>query len=193
MTRRRFVELLEQNATDIERVSPDVAEQQLATAAALRDLLNAQGGAILGDEVGSGKTYVTFAVLAEVLLSDPNKGAAIFVPKEILQRKWARQLQEYLLVSLRDRKAGAQLAKRILTVDRTLRGDGFIGPKGKRPGRRSIVITRHDDLLLHDGRRGPRAVLGPLARTPVSSASAAAELALQTMRCPSQLGKRGLG
>jgi hypothetical protein len=144
LTEERFARLLKQNATDVERVSSEVAEQQLATAATLRDLLDAQGGAILGDEVGAGKTYVTFALIAEALVREPNKGAAIFVPKPILQRKWARQLQEYLLVSVRDRDAGARLAKRIHTIDRTLRGDGFMGPAGKRPGRRAIVITRHD-------------------------------------------------
>jgi SNF2-related domain len=144
MTTSRFSELLEQNATDVGRVSPQVAAHQLATAAALRRLLDEQGGAILGDEVGAGKTYVTFALIAEALIRDPTKGAAIFVPKEILQRKWARQLQEYLRVSVRDRSVGAKLAQRVLTVDRTLRGDGFVGPHGRRPGPRSIVITRHD-------------------------------------------------
>jgi superfamily II DNA or RNA helicase len=144
VTTSRFSELLEQNATDVERVSSQVAGQQLTTAAALRRLLDEQGGAILGDEVGAGKTYVTFALIAEALIRDPAKGAAIFVPKEILQRKWARQLQEYLRVSVRDRSVGAKLARRVLTVDRTLRGDGFVGPHGRRPGPRSIVITRHD-------------------------------------------------
>lgn len=140
----RFAELLEQNGTDRDRVSDVIAAEQLATAESLRRLLDDQGGAILGDEVGTGKTYVTFALIAEALLREPNKGAVIFVPKEILQRKWARQLHEYLTVAVRDRDAGRRLAKRIHTVDRTLRGDGAYGPKGKRPSRRAIVLTRHD-------------------------------------------------
>jgi hypothetical protein len=144
MTVKDLAKLLQQNATDIDRVSPQVAEEQLTTAAAVRDLLDAQGGAILGDEVGAGKTYVSFALIAEALLREPNKGVAIFVPKEILQRKWARQLQEYLRVAVRDRDAGERFAQRILTVDRTLRGDGIVGKEGKRPDRRSIVVTRQD-------------------------------------------------
>jgi hypothetical protein len=43
MTTSRFSDLLEQNATDIERVSSQIAADQLATAAALRQLLDEQG------------------------------------------------------------------------------------------------------------------------------------------------------
>ena len=39
---------------------------QLATASALRERLDEHSGAILGDDVGAGKTYVTFALLAGV-------------------------------------------------------------------------------------------------------------------------------
>jgi len=130
--------LLNQNATDPSAVSGGIGREQLQTACALRERLDDFGGAMLGDEVGAGKTFTTFAVLAEALLREPGKGAIIFVPSELLKRKWERQLKDYLRVSIRDKEAGAKLARRVVTIDRSLRDPG-----GRRPARNSIVITTH--------------------------------------------------
>src|SRR4051812_35338677 len=105
----RFERLLVQNATDPSAVSADIVRAQLETAVALRKRLDSFGGAILGDEVGLGKTFTTFAVLAETLMREPNKGAVIFVPSELLKRKWERQLKDYLRVAVRDRDVGEEL------------------------------------------------------------------------------------
>ncbi|MDQ5807529.1 MAG: SNF2-related protein [Actinomycetota bacterium] len=130
--------LVEHNATDPERVSAETARRQLATAAALRERLDEYGGAILGDEVGAGKTFVTFALIAEALLRDDTRGAVIFVPREILARKWVAQLREYLEVSVRDADARSRLTRRVTTMDRSLRT-----PEGRVPSRRQIVVTTH--------------------------------------------------
>jgi hypothetical protein len=47
------------------------------TAAAIRARLDEYGGAIVGDEVGAGKTFVTFALIAEAVLRDDSRGAVI--------------------------------------------------------------------------------------------------------------------
>ena len=130
--------LVVHNATDPERVSAETARRQLETAAALRVRLDEYGGAILGDEVGAGKTFVTFALIAEALVRDENRGAVIFVPREILARKWVAQLREYLQVSMRDPGTGSRLARRVTTMDRSLRT-----PEGRVPSRRQIVVTTH--------------------------------------------------
>jgi superfamily II DNA or RNA helicase len=135
---RTFERRLNQNATDPAAVSGHVARAQLETAAALRERLDSFGGAMLGDEVGAGKTFTTFALLAEALAREPNKGAVIFVPSELLKWKWERQLNDYLDASVRDRVLGARLARRVMTMDRSLRG-----PEGRRPKSNSIVITTH--------------------------------------------------
>jgi superfamily II DNA or RNA helicase len=130
--------LLDQNATERAAVSTDVARGQLRTAVAIRERLDQFGGAMLGDEVGAGKTFTTFAVIAQALLREPKKGAVIFVPSELLKRKWERQLKEYLRYAIRDRREGERLAGRVTTMGRSLRGsDG-------RPLRsNAIVIATH--------------------------------------------------
>jgi len=133
-----FSRVLDQNATDRAAVQASVADGQLSTAAALRERLDSFGGAMLGDEVGAGKTFTTFAVLAEALLREPGKGAVVFAPSELLKRKWERQLKDYLKVSVRDRDAGRELESRVMTMDRSLRD-----PEGQRPKPDSIVITTH--------------------------------------------------
>src|SRR3954454_21212937 len=82
MSVERLERLLRHNALDPNAVTEDDVCTQLTSAVALQDRLRAFGGVILGDEVGAGKTFVTFAVLAETLLQPNNarRGAVIFVP-----------------------------------------------------------------------------------------------------------------
>lgn len=95
--------------------------------------MDARGGAILGDEVGAGKTFVSFALIADVLLRDPKRGVVIFVPNRLLVNKWTVQLRDYLIASIHDRKVGRALADRIHPMDRALRS----------AKRNAIVITTH--------------------------------------------------
>ena len=131
-------QLLDQNATEPTAVSIDVAQGQLRTAVALRERLDNFGGAMLGDVVGAGKTFTTFAVIAHALLHEPKKGAVIFVPSALLRRKWELQLKDYLRYSVRDSREGERLAGRVITMDRSLRGPG-----GKAARSNAIVITTH--------------------------------------------------
>ena len=76
----RFTRVLKHSATD-PSVEEHVIARQLATAEELHKRLEAFGGVILGDEVGTGKTFVTFALIAEALIRQPDRGAVVFVPE----------------------------------------------------------------------------------------------------------------
>lgn len=119
-------------ATD-PKVDQTIIRGQLATAVALRERLDARGGAILGDEVGAGKTFVSFALIADLLLREPTRGVVVFVPNRLLVTKWSSQLRDYLMASIPARDHGRRLAERVHAMDRTL-------DKAK-PG--AIVITTH--------------------------------------------------
>jgi hypothetical protein len=138
----RLREELKHNALDPNAVQAAVVDEQLRTAAALLERLDEHGGVILGDEVGAGKTFVTFAVLADRLLSDPTRGAVIFVPSDPLQRKWKQQFIDYLERSVNDREAGAKLAKRVGIMNRSLY---VVDDDGEwaRPRPDGIVIAPH--------------------------------------------------
>lgn len=142
MSQERLKKLLYHNATDPNRVTDQVVDLQLATAEALRTRLDAYGGVILGDEVGAGKTFVAFATLADRLLSQPGRGAAVFVPSGPLVHKWSQQMRDYLRAAVRDPEAGSALAGRVVQMDRSLRVQDEKGAE-RRPRRGDIVVTQH--------------------------------------------------
>lgn len=139
-----FTGVLDHGATD-RSVSEAVIARQLATADALRSRLDEFGGVILGDEVGAGKTYVTFALLAEALVRCPHQGAVVFVPTDLLKTKWCRQLRDYLLASMVDKRLAREFVARITPIDRSLHDDGTLteAHRGRRIARNAIVVARH--------------------------------------------------
>jgi hypothetical protein len=141
----QFERVLDHGAVDV-TIDRALIAAQLATAEALRERLDDYGGVILGDEVGAGKTFVTFALLAQALASDPARGAVIFVPSKLLQTKWCTQLQDYLRAAMRDRPLAERLVARITPVDRTLRDDGSLHKAnwGRVPAKNAIVIATHN-------------------------------------------------
>lgn len=142
MSTERLRTILDHGATDPNRIDQGVIELQLATAGAVRERLDAHGGVILGDEVGAGKTFVAFAVLADMLVAQPGRGAVIFVPSDSLVRKWSQQLRDYLRAAVLQRRTGSALADRVVQMDRslTVRNESGVW---RRPRRDDIVITRH--------------------------------------------------
>src|SRR5262245_5416397 len=111
-----FTKILNHGETD-RSISHTVIGGELATAEALRTRLDEFGGVILGDEVGAGKTYVTFALLADALSRRPQQGAVVFVPTDLLKTKWCRQLRDYLLASMLDKRLARELVGRITPID----------------------------------------------------------------------------
>ncbi len=100
----QFKRTLDHGAVD-PSISEHVVDSQLRSAVALEPKLTRYGGAILGDEVGNGKTYIAFAVLTAALLKDDTRGAVILAPTELLEKKWETQFYEYLHKAVRDRTA----------------------------------------------------------------------------------------
>jgi hypothetical protein len=144
MTVERLNEVVNHEAVD-ETVDRATIRLQLETASALRDRLDASGGVILGDEVGAGKTYIAFALIAQALQKTPDRGVVILVPSSLLLKKWCRQLKEYLRMAVRDQAVGHELAGRIVTIDKTMRNDGsFQGEWGDRAPRNAIVVAQHN-------------------------------------------------
>ena len=144
MTVEQLNGLVNHAAVD-ETVDRATIRLQLETASALRDRLDASGGVILGDEVGAGKTYIAFALIAQALQKSPDRGVVILVPSSLLLKKWCRQLREYLRMAVRDQTVGHELASRIVTIDKTMRNDGsFQGEWGDRAPRNAIVIAQHN-------------------------------------------------
>lgn len=140
----RFTQILDHGAMD-PSVGEDVIARQLATADALRGRLDQYGGVILGDEVGAGKTFVTFALIAEALTREPQRGVAIFVPSDLLKTKWCRQLRDYLLDAIHDQQHAHGLVARITPVDRSLHDDGSLDAEnaGRPVARNAIMVTTH--------------------------------------------------
>lgn len=139
-----FTQVLDHGATD-RSVSEVVIRRQLATSEALRARLDEFGGVILGDEVGAGKTFVTFALLAEALSRCPHQGAVVFVPTDLLKTKWCRQLRDYLLSAMHDKRLARELVGRITPIDRSLHDDGSLesANRGRRVAKNAIVVARH--------------------------------------------------
>lgn len=144
-TLAEFEAVLDHGGVD-KGVAKEVIVGQLATAVDLRERLDEHGGVILGDEVGAGKTFTTFAVLVETLLRSPDKGAVVFAPKRLLRDKWCSQLVDYLRSAVTDQAAASELVDRIVPVGRPLCNDGTLDPDrwGEPPAENSIVVTTHD-------------------------------------------------
>lgn len=126
------------------RVPRAEIDRQLQTALAVRERLNRSGGVVLGDEVGSGKTFVTFAVLVEALRRSPWRGAVVCAPNVLVRNKWCRQMRDYFRACLPQAEADALVA-RILPMDRGFADDGSldVARAGRAVERDSIVVATH--------------------------------------------------
>ena len=85
-------ELIDFNASDIGAAR---AEEQLAGAVAMHNILERHNVAYLADEVGMGKTYVALGVMALFRHFDPEFRVLIIAPRENIQRKWMKELGNF--------------------------------------------------------------------------------------------------
>src|SRR5437762_2940726 len=76
-------------------VHPADAERQARSAALVTDLLSKRPGFVLADEVGMGKTYVTFGHIALRCDLNPNLRCLVVTPSGELARKWQRDLLDF--------------------------------------------------------------------------------------------------
>lgn len=75
------------------------AEAQLDGAVAAYNMLARNGLAYLADEVGMGKTYVALGVLGLLRHVKPQARAMIIAPRENIQRKWVKELSNFVRVN----------------------------------------------------------------------------------------------
>src|SRR3954453_15930933 len=76
-------------------VAPEDSERQLRSAELVTRMLDRRAGFVLADEVGMGKTYVTFGHIALRSDQKPKFRTLVVVPSSELARKWQRDLLEF--------------------------------------------------------------------------------------------------
>ena len=72
------------------------AEEQLAGAVAMHNILERHNVAYLADEVGMGKTYVALGAMALFRHFDPEFRVLVIAPRENIQRKWMKELGNFV-------------------------------------------------------------------------------------------------
>jgi hypothetical protein len=72
------------------------AEDQLEGSVAIFNMLARNRCVYLADEVGMGKTYVALAVMSLVRYFDPRARIVVITPRENIQRKWVKELQNFV-------------------------------------------------------------------------------------------------
>jgi superfamily II DNA or RNA helicase len=77
------------------------AEEQLHGAVALHAILTRHRVAYLADEVGMGKTYVALGALALFRHFEPSFRVLVLSPRENIQRKWHKELQNFVANNVR--------------------------------------------------------------------------------------------
>ncbi len=75
------------------------AEAHLDGAVAAYNMLARNGLAYIADEVGTGKTYVALGVLGLLRHVMPQARALIIAPRENIQRKWVKELSNFVRVN----------------------------------------------------------------------------------------------
>jgi hypothetical protein len=85
-------ELIDFNASNIGKAR---AEEQLAGAVAMHNILERYNVAYLADEVGMGKTYVALGAMALFRHFEPEFRVLVIAPRENIQRKWMKELGNF--------------------------------------------------------------------------------------------------
>src|SRR5262245_4239087 len=82
-------------------LTKEAAEEQLRGAVALHNILKRRRVAYLADEVGMGKTYVALGAAALFRHFDPTFRLLVIAPRENIQRKWIKELQNFIRNNVR--------------------------------------------------------------------------------------------
>ncbi|MBZ0116224.1 MAG: DEAD/DEAH box helicase family protein [Sandaracinaceae bacterium] len=77
------------------------ADEQLAGAVAIHNMLREHRVAYLADEVGMGKTYVALGALALFRHYKPDFRVLVIAPRENIQRKWQKELTNFAAHNVR--------------------------------------------------------------------------------------------
>jgi len=77
------------------------AEEQLAGAVAIHNILERHNVAYLADEVGMGKTYVALGAMALFRHFNPEFRVLVIAPRENIQQKWTKELGNFCANNVR--------------------------------------------------------------------------------------------
>ena len=77
------------------------ADEQLAGAVAIHNILAERGIAYLADEVGMGKTYVALGALALFRHFQPDFRVLVIAPRENIQHKWMKEQRNFVANNVR--------------------------------------------------------------------------------------------
>ncbi len=89
------------------------ADEQLAGAVAIHNMLREHRVAYLADEVGMGKTYVALGAVALFRHYQPDFRVLVIAPRENIQRKWQKELSNFAAHNVRFPDL------RVASIDRT--------------------------------------------------------------------------
>ena len=120
ISRKTAEQLLDFNAIIGNRA---LADDQLAGAVALHNMLERHGIAYLADEVGMGKTYVALGVIALLRHFHPEARVLVIAPRRNIQLKWQREMQLFVrhnvrVADLRVRTPGGTPARPLVHCER---------------------------------------------------------------------------
>ncbi len=98
------------------------AEEQLRGAVAIHNILERHRRAYLADEVGMGKTYVALGAIALFRHFDPNFRILVIAPRQNIQRKWQKELTNFVkhnvrFADLRIAAPGGRLARPLVSCE----------------------------------------------------------------------------
>lgn len=98
------------------------AEEQLRGAVAIHNILEKHRRAYLADEVGMGKTYVALGAIALFRHFDPNFRVLVIAPRQNIQRKWQKELTNFVahnvrFADLRIAAPGGRLARPLVSCE----------------------------------------------------------------------------
>jgi hypothetical protein len=88
VTHWRYSKHVDLLALQTDRVDPEHAQRQTATAIEILRRLKERPGQILADEVGLGKTYTALAVASSIAIENPHAGPVVVMVPAALQEKW---------------------------------------------------------------------------------------------------------
>lgn len=98
------------------------ATEQLRGAVAIHNILEKHRCAYLADEVGMGKTYVALGAIALFRHFDPNFRILVIAPRQNIQRKWQKELTNFVahnvrFADLRIAAPGGRLARPLVSCE----------------------------------------------------------------------------
>lgn len=85
-----------------ERIGPEDAQRQMATAAEISTRLAKQPGLVLADEVGMGKTFVALAVAVSAVWNDRGKNPVVVMVPPTLKHKWPTDFETFRNLCVRE-------------------------------------------------------------------------------------------